>query len=131
MIPKKTKELIPEIAKKLQLSEQEVKSVMDVYWSKVQKALSSLEYNRIYLKGLGTFYIKPWSVDKKLQNNSRAIENYTQNPTPSGLTILNNLFKDNIKLQKAAEAEKANSEKWKQKRDERRNSDLEGKGQDS
>jgi hypothetical protein len=104
---------------------------MDVYWSKVQKALSSLEYNRIYLKGLGTFYIKPWSVDKKLQNNSRAIENYTQNPTPSGLTILNNLFKDNIKLQKAAEAEKANSEKWKQKRDERRNSDLEGKGQDS
>lgn len=119
------------MAKELQLSESEVKSVLDVYWDRVRKTLSSLEHNRVYLKGLGTFYIKPWSVDKNLRMNDALIDRYTQNPTPGSLTIMNNLFKDNIKLNRVKEVEQGYKEEWKKRRDERRNPSLEGEEQDS
>lgn len=131
MKPKKVKDLIPHLAKELQLSESEVKSVLDVYWDRVRKTLSSLEHNRVYLKGLGTFYIKPWSVDKNLRMNDALIDRYTQNPTPGSLTIMNNLFKDNIKLNRVKEVEQGYKEEWKKRRDERRNPSLEGEEQDS
>jgi hypothetical protein len=129
--PKKVKDLIPKLASELQLSEQEVKSVLDVYWDKIRKTLSSLEHNRVYLRGLGTFYLKPWAVDKTLRMNDAMIDKYTQNPTPGSLAIMNNVFKDNIKLNRVKEIEQGYQEQWKKKRDERRNPGLEGEEQDS
>ena len=131
MKPKKTKQLIPELAKKLHLSEQEVKSVMDVYWDKVRKTLSSLDHTHVYLKGLGTFYLKPWSVDKKLTINDAVINKYIENPTAGGLTIINNLSKDNIKLKIAKEKLTEQSLKKERIKHERRNQNLEGEEQDS
>lgn len=131
MKPKKVKDLIPKLASELQLSEQEVKSVLDVYWDKIRKTLSSLEHNRVYLRGLGTFYLKPWAVDKTLRMNDAMIDKYTQNPTPGSLAIMNNVFKDNIKLNRVKEIEQGYQEQWKKKRDERRNPGLEGEEQDS
>lgn len=131
MKPKKVKDLIPELAKQLQLSEQEVQSVLDVYWDKIRKTLSSLEHNRVNLKGLGTFYIKPWSLDKRLKINDQIISKYVDNPTTGGLTILNDIFKDNIKLQKAKERDTELNLKKEQIRHERRNQSLEGEEQDS
>lgn len=126
MRPKKTKELIPQLAKELQLSEQEIKSVMDLYWDQVRKTLSSLEHNRIFLRGLGVFYIKPWALEKKLKGNATKVSNYMENPSSHGLEMMNEIFKENIKLEavKARELEE-NRLKFK-KRDERRNQDLEG-----
>jgi len=124
--PKKTKELIPQIAKELQLSEEQVKSVIDIYWDQVRKTLSSLEYNRLFLRGLGVFYIKPWALEKKLKSNSSRVSDYMDNPSNYGLQKMNDIFKENIKLEavKARELEE-NQIKFK-KRDERRNQDLEG-----
>ena len=128
MRPKKTKELIPQLAKELQLSEQEVKSVMDLYWDQVRKTLSSLEHNRIFLRGLGVFYVKPWALEKRLKGNATKVSNQMDNPSSYGLEMMNEIFKENLKLEAVKERElEENKVKFK-KRDERRNQDLEGEG---
>lgn len=131
MKPKKVKDLIPSLAEQLQLSEKDVKAVLDVYWDKVRKALSSLEYEHINIPDLGMFGLKPWMVDKKLRINEFLINKYTENPTAGSLTILNNLSKDNIKL-KASKKKLEELKIKKQKiRDERYTQSMEGEGQDS
>lgn len=131
MKPKKVKDLIPQLAKKLQLSEAEIKSVLDVYWDKVRKNLSSLENNHVYLKGLGTFYMRASSVEKQLKMNENIINKYTQNPTAGGLAIINNVLKDNLKLDVAKERLKEEAIKKENIKYERRNQNLEGEEQDS
>jgi hypothetical protein len=129
--PKKVKNIIPELAKKLQLSDEQVKSVLDVYWDKVRKTLSSLEHNNINLKGLGSFNVKPWMIDKKIKMNKCIIDRYIENPTSGGLTIINNLSKDNLKLETAMERVKESNIKKENIRNERRNQNLEGEEQNS
>lgn len=128
MRPKKVKNLVPELAKKLQLSEQEVTSVLDVYWDKVRKMLSSLDNNAVYLKGLGTFVLKPWQMDKSIKKNEGIMDHYIQNPTSTGLTILNSLSKDNLKLHTAMDKLKEGNIKKLNIKYERRNQNLEGEG---
>jgi hypothetical protein len=115
----------------LQLSEEEVKSVVDTYWDKVRKTLSSLDHTHVYLKGLGTFYLKPWSVDKKLRINEAVISKYIENPTAGGLAIINNVSKDSVKLTTAKEKLTEQSIKKENIKNERRNQNLEGEEQDS
>lgn len=128
MRPKRIKDLLPKLAKELGLSEKEVQSVLDVYWDTVRKTLSSMEHNRIFMKGLGTFYVKPWSIDKKLKINNIVIDKYSQNPTTGGLTIMNQLFKDNMKLEAAKRRESDSNVKKEKKKHDRRNQNLEGEG---
>ena len=128
MKPKKVKDLLPGLAEKLQLSEREIKSVLDIYWSHVRKTLSSLEHNKVYMRGLGTFYTKPWAVNKKIEMNQMMIKKYTQYPSAGSLTIINELSKDIIKLEKVKEREVADSIKKANIKYERRNQDLEGEG---
>jgi hypothetical protein len=115
----------------LQLSDEQVKSVLDVYWDKVRKTLSSLEHNNINLKGLGSFNVKPWMIDKKIKMNKCIIDRYIENPTSGGLTIINNLSKDNLKLETAMERVKESNIKKENIRNERRNQNLEGEEQNS
>ncbi len=128
MKPQKVKNLIPELSQKLQLSELEIKSVLDVYWDKIRKTLSSLDHNRLYLKGLGTFYVKPWRLDTRLKINNALVDRYVNNPTASGLHIMNNLLKDNLKIEKVKEREKEYDAQRQEKKHKRRNQDLEGEG---
>lgn len=128
MKPKRIKDLIPSLAKELQLSDKEVASVLSVYWDKIRKLLSSLDHNRVYMKGLGTFYVKPWAVDKKMDMNQKTIEKYTQMPTTRSLMIISQAILDNVKLQNVKEREGELMKIKKRKKDERRNQDLEGKG---
>lgn len=128
MKPQKVKDLLPQLSKELQLSEKEIKSVLDVYWDKVRKTLSSLDHNRLYLKGLGTFYVKPWRLDTRLKINNALVDRYVNNPTASGLHIMNNLLKDNLKIEKVKEREKEYDEQRQEKKHKRRNQDLEGEG---
>lgn len=128
MRPKKAKESIAQIAKELQLSEQEVKSVLDIYWDKIRKTLSSLEHNKVFLKGLGTFYIKTWSLEKRLKINENKVSNCMENPSASGLQMMNDIFKENIKLNAVKQRDMVQNRIKSRKRDERRNQDLEGEG---
>lgn len=128
MKPKRIKDLIPSLAKELQLSDKEVASVLNVYWDKIRKLLSSLDHNRVYMKGLGTFYVKPWAVDKKMDMNQKTIEKYTQMPTTRSLMIISQAILDNVKLQNVKEREGELMKIKKRKKDERLNQNLEGKG---
>lgn len=128
MKPKRIKDLIPSLAKELQLSDKEVASVLSVYWDKIRKLLSSLDHNRVYMKGLGTFYVKPWAVDKKMDMNQKTIEKYTQMPTTRSLMIISQAILDNVKLQNVKEREGELMKIKKRKKDERLNQNLEGKG---
>ena len=128
MKPQKVKDLLPQLSKELQLSEKEIKSVLDVYWDKIRKTLSSLDHNRLYLKGLGTFYVKPWRLDTRLKINNALVDRYVNNPTASGLHIMNNLLKDNLKIEKVKEREKEYDAQRQEKKHKRRNQDLEGEG---
>ena len=131
MKPKKVKDLIPELSQKLQLSELEIKSVLDLYWDKVRKTLSSLEHEHVNLPGLGTFGLKSWMVEKKLRINDYLINKYTENPTASSLTILNNLSKDNLKLHNSKKKLEELQTKKQKIKNERRTQNMEGEGQDS
>lgn len=131
MIPKKAKALIAEVAKELQLSEREVSSVLDVYWEGVRKNLSSLEHNKVFVKGLGTFYIKPWALKKRIMANKARIDASIENPTARSLGVLNELYKENLKLEAVKAKEDAEVERKLKIRHERHNQDLEGEEQDS
>lgn len=131
MRPKKVKQLIPELAKKLQLSEKEVESVLEIYWDKIRKTLSSLEHDAVFLSGLGTFVIKPWQLEKKIKKNDEIIEHYSKNPTTGSLTILNTLSQDRLKLQGARERLQQEQIKKMNIKHERRSQNLEGEEQDS
>lgn len=120
--------MLPKLASELQLSEKEIQSVLDVYWDKVRKTLSSLEHNRVFIRGLGTFYIKPWAVERQLRLNKGIVDKYTAQPTAGSLTILNNVYKDNLKLNRLLEVEQQRKEEWTKKKNERRNQDLEREG---
>lgn len=125
MKPTKLKYHLPQLAKQFQLSEQEIESVLDIYWTSIRKTLSSLEHNKVFLRGLGTFYVKPWSLNKKLIANNNVIDRYVLNPTTGGLTIINSLTKDNLKIQKALDQDNECKIDKQQKRDERNKENLE------
>jgi len=128
--PKKVKDLIPELSKQLQLSESDIKAVVDVYWAKIRKTLSSLEHDYVSLPGLGTFGVKSFSVDKKIKINNHIIDRYIENPTSGGLTIINELSKDNLKLTAAKSRLEELSIRKKQIKDERHKQNLERKEED-
>lgn len=85
-----------------------------------------MEHNRIFLRGLGVFYIKPWALEKKLKGNATKVSNYMENPSSHGLEMMNEIFKENIKLEAVKERELEENRLKFKKRDERRNQDLEG-----
>lgn len=89
MKPKKAKELIPEVAKELQMSEQLIKDVTTFYWEEVRKNLSSLKHSRIHITNLGDFTIKHWKLDSKIQG----LEKFEEINKQKGLQQMTARFK--------------------------------------
>ena len=78
MRPKKAKELIPDVAKETDVSEQLVKDIVDFYWQEVRKSLSSLKHSRVHITNLGDFTIKHWKLDDMIEMLERFKENLKQ-----------------------------------------------------
>ena len=78
MRPKKAKELIPNVAADLNVSEQLVKDITNYYWGEIRKSLSGLKHNRVHLTNLGDFTIKHWKLDDKIQMLETFKENFKQ-----------------------------------------------------
>ena len=64
MNPKKHSEFKNGIAKEVGVHSQLVDDFITFYYSRVRKKLSKLEFPRIYIEGLGTFYLRK----NKLEN---------------------------------------------------------------
>ena len=78
MKPKKSKEIIPVVAKELGVSEQMVSDVTSFYWQEIRKSLSSLKHSRIHITNLGDFTIKHWKLDDKIDKLEKFKENFRQ-----------------------------------------------------
>lgn len=87
--PKKAKEFIPELATKLNLSENLVEDIIDFYWQDVRKSLSSLKHSRIHLTNLGDFTVKHWKLDAKIAG----LERWEEENKQRGLQQLKARFK--------------------------------------
>lgn len=140
MKPRKSKELIPDVAKQLGVSEQMVSDVTSFYWHEIRKSLSSLKHARIHITNLGDFTIKHWKIDERIESLEKFKENFRQkglqeivtrfrtDETLFDLKAIKELMdeenqrKDFIKLHK-----KHNNNESKKEH----NSDLESKGSDS
>lgn len=78
MKPRKSKELIPNVAKDLGVSEQMVSDVTSFYWHEIRKSLSSLKHARVHVTNLGDFTIKHWKLDDKIDMLEKFKENFRQ-----------------------------------------------------
>jgi Rps23 Pro-64 3,4-dihydroxylase Tpa1-like proline 4-hydroxylase len=76
--PKKAKQLLPEVAEKVDLPEQAVKDIIDFYWQEVRKSLSSLKHSRVHITNLGDFTIKHWKLDDRITMIEKFKENFKQ-----------------------------------------------------
>ena len=65
MIPKKSNELYREVAEDLEVSEDLVEDLVQLYYKEIRKNLTGLKYPRINVDGLGQFVAKQadWIFD--------------------------------------------------------------------
>lgn len=66
MKPKKSKELIPEVAKELDISQNIVEAVVQMYWKEVWENVTQLSSPKIHVENFGDFNIKHWLLDKEI-----------------------------------------------------------------
>lgn len=78
MKPRKSKELIPNVAKTLGVSEEMVSDVTSFYWHEIRKSLSSLKHARVHITNLGDFTIKHWKLDERIESLEKFKENFRQ-----------------------------------------------------
>jgi len=63
LLPKKARQLIPDVAQKLDLAETLVDDVVSFYWKEVRKSITGLRHHSVYVETLGTFKAKSWKLD--------------------------------------------------------------------
>lgn len=92
MIPKKTKTLIPEFAKEINIPEEVVSNIINGYWDEVSDTLRNIEHTNVYIEKFGEFRIKHWLLTKKILDYSEKID---RNP---GITFLQKVKKEEATL---------------------------------
>lgn len=76
--PRKSKTLLPEVAKEVNMSEDIVKAITDFYWQEVRKSLTGLKHARVHVTNLGDFAFKSWKLDEKIEQLETFKENFKQ-----------------------------------------------------
>ena len=75
MRPKSHKQFKEEIAKEVGVHPKVVDDFITFYYARVRKALSTLEYPRILVDGLGTFFIRKGKLEKGIKRNKSMLGN--------------------------------------------------------
>jgi hypothetical protein len=73
--PKSHKQFKEEIAKEVGVHPKVVDDFITFYYARVRKALSTLEYPRIVVDGLGTFFIRKGKLEKAIKRNKSMLGN--------------------------------------------------------
>ena len=89
MHPRKAKDLIPQVAKETNLSEETINNIIGFYWREVRKSLSSLKHSRVHITNLGDFVTKHWKIDDKIE----MLEKFEENNRQKGLQQMTARFK--------------------------------------
>ncbi len=79
MNPKQHKKFRKKIADKVEVHQSVVDDFIDFYYDKVRQALSSLDSNRIFIDGLGTFALRKARVEKAIKKNKSYLGNLEKN----------------------------------------------------
>ena len=76
MVPTRIKELIPEVAKEVDIPQEHLSLIVSVYYKELRRSLSDFKYLHIKIPGLGRMTIKGWLLQEKIdevqQKMSRA-----------------------------------------------------------
>ena len=67
MIPTKARDLIPELATQIGISEEDLAIMLSCYFKENKRIASTLQESHIILRGLGTLNIKGWELEEKIQ----------------------------------------------------------------
>ncbi|MFO0089462.1 MAG: hypothetical protein ACK518_01370 [bacterium] len=89
MRPKKAKEFLEEVSKKVGLSKEVVDSVITFYYRQLRQNLSGLTHNRVHVTNLGDFVVKHWKVDDKID----MLQRFEENNKAKGLQKITARFK--------------------------------------
>ena len=76
--PKKHKDFKEGIAEKVGVHQQVVDDFISFYYGKLRKKLSALEYPRINVDGLGTFYLRKTKLENSIKKNKSMLGNLTK-----------------------------------------------------
>lgn len=98
MIPHKVKHIIGPLAEKHGLSQDDTLRIIRGYWGYVREKMSGLEHDRILVPNLGTFYVKPWSLNKKIESINRYIDILKPRVTIQSYAILKDRERDLEKM---------------------------------
>ena len=73
--PKSHKQFKEKIAEEVGVHPKVVEDFLTFYYAKVRKALSTLEYPRINVDGLGTFFIRKGKLENAIKRNKSMLGN--------------------------------------------------------
>jgi hypothetical protein len=88
LIPRKVKHIIAPLAEKHSLTPENTYEIIRTYWAYVREQMSSLEHDRILIPNLGTFYVKPWALNKKIESVNRYVDMLKPRVTIQSYAIL-------------------------------------------
>lgn len=74
MKPIKRNPIVKKTAEKLNLNQELVNSIVLQYWKYVHNQMSQVKHTHIQVPNLGTFIVKPWSLENKIARLQRLIE---------------------------------------------------------
>lgn len=109
--PKKSKELIPELAEELQVSKTLVEDVTSHYWSAVREALSRMKHIRVHVANLGDFACKHWLIDKEVER----WENFEEKNRQKGFQKISARYKNAEKIYDLKQLKKLAEEEMQRK----------------
>ena len=75
MKPKSHKEFKKGIADEVGVHQSVVDDFLSFYYAKVRSKLSNLEFPRVYVAGLGTFYLRKTKLQKAIKRNKSILGN--------------------------------------------------------
>lgn len=117
MKPTRVKDIVSPIAHKHGLTPEQADRAIRAYWSFVREKLGTLDHPRVLVPNLGTFTVKPWSLDKRIKDLGKYIDYLLPQSSTSSYAILKEREKDFEQLQKMQqllEDEKDNKKAFKE-----------------
>jgi len=116
--PKSHKDFKKGIADEVGVHQSVVDDFISFYYAKVRSKLSNLEFPRVYLDGLGTFYLRKNKLEKAIKRNKSILGNLAKR-TYAGFAKSEDVQKDIEKMEEALkqmEKDILNKKKFKNER---------------
>lgn len=100
MKPKSHKDFKAGIAEEVGVHQSVVDDFLSFYYAKVRSKLSNLEFPRVHLDGLGTFYLRKTKLEKAIKRNKSILGNLVKR-TYAGFAKSEDVQKDIEQMEKA------------------------------